>query len=553
MSQPIRRMIMARLLNLILFILEIRALRVSRTGIKLKNYIYYTRISNALAAISALLLVIFGQKPFVEVLRLMSTSMLFMTFFVTAFILVPITKQFTNLMLASSGLFNHLLCPILSLVSYMAFENKAPFGWVLLPIAVTLIYGLTMVYFNAKGTIEGPYPFFMVKRFGKKFVAIWMVCLIVVTTAISAFVGYTSPKKTDLKYVYVHGLAGWGSYDARYEFIPYWGLTGGDLIRYMNKQGYDSYAASVDPIGSAWDRACELYAQLTGTVVDYGEEHSKRCNHERFGEDYSKKPLLKDFEESRIVLIGHSFGGATIRLFSEILKNGSEAERNATDEAELSQFFKGGNGDNLYALVTFAAPTNGTTAYDLYEDDSFDLEAIKIPEEYEKNSDAVSKGTKAILDGRIADDYASYDMHIDNALALNETITTFSDVYYFSVPCSSTETKADGTVEPNPDITENIFMKGAIYMSKYSGTTKGGFVLDESWQSNDGLVNEISARAPFNATSRDYEFGEETTPGIWNVLPTFKGDHMSLQGGLTHRIDVKQFYLDMAETIANLD
>lgn len=125
----------------------------------------------------------------------------------------------------------------------------------------------------------------------------------------------TAVSKSSLKYVFVHGLSGWGSYAILNRFFPYWGLSGGDVIRWLNQEGYSSYAASVAPTGSAWDRACELYAQLTGSVVDYGKEHSERCHHERFGRDFSKEPLIEDFEDSQIVLIGHSFGGATVRPF----------------------------------------------------------------------------------------------------------------------------------------------------------------------------------------------------------------------------------------------
>ncbi|MDD7534311.1 MAG: hypothetical protein SPK18_10350 [Treponema sp.] len=42
----------------------------------------------------------------------------------------------------------------------------------------------------------------------------------------------------------------------------------------------------------AWDKACELYAQLTGLVTDYGVEHFARCGHLRYGRadyDYSFK------------------------------------------------------------------------------------------------------------------------------------------------------------------------------------------------------------------------------------------------------------------------
>ena len=80
--------------------------------------------------------------------------------------------------------------------------------------------------------------------------------------------------------MFVHGLSGWGSYDARYQVMPYWGMFGGDLIKYLNGEGFPSYAASVAPEGSAWDRACELYAQLTGTVTDYGKAHSEQYGHQ---------------------------------------------------------------------------------------------------------------------------------------------------------------------------------------------------------------------------------------------------------------------------------
>ncbi len=543
---------MARILNLIIVILEIIAFSKSLKwhGVR-KSFIFYTQISNLLTFIAAFSLVILGPKEQVEVLRYLSVCMLVMTFFVTACILVPMSGKPKELLFSGSGLFHHLLIPIISTISYLFIERRAAFHWIWLPAVVTLIYGLIMLRLNYLDLVQGPYPFFMIKRNGIKATVIWMVALMIVVSFFSVLVGYRRPPKTDIKYIYVHGLAGWGSYDIQYEFIPYWGMTGGDVIRYMNEQGYESYAASVNPTGSAWDRACELYAQLTGTKVDYGKAHSTKAGHERYGKDYTGKALLKDFGESEFVLIGHSFGGATVRLFSEILKNGSKEERAATDSSELSPFFKGGEGEKLLAVVTLAAPTNGTTAYDLYEDDSFDLSLIDIPEEYEKNSGAVSKRTKAVLDGRQLWDYASYDMHIDNALALNESITTFDDVYYFSYPCKSSTVNDWGEVTPDPEITENMFLKGATYISRYTGYTKGGFYIDESWQANDGLVNEVSARAPIGAPSVEYSVGQQVKPGVWIVMPTVKGDHMSLQGGLTKRVNVKPFYLEMARMIAD--
>lgn len=369
----------------------------------------------------------------------------------------------------------------------------------------------------------------------------------------NAYKDFTAEPKSDLKFIFVHGLSSWGSYDTINHFFPYWGLSGGSVIRYLNQEGYHSYAASVAPTGSAWDRACELYAQLAGTVVDYGKEHSERCNHARFGRDFSKEPLIEDFENSKIVLIGHSFGGATVRLFSEILVNGSAAEQAATDPDDLSGFFRPGNQDQLFAMCLLAAPSNGTTAYDMHEDSSFDEAAIEIPEEYLKSGNMVSKGTKARDDGRSKDDYAAFDMHIDNAMAMNETITTFDNVYYFAYPCSVTAPDENGQPVPNPDITEGMFMKSAILMSRYTGSTKGGVVIDESWCSNDGLVNEVSAKTPSSAPGTAFIPGQPLTSGIWYEMPTTVGDHMYFQGGMTKRVSIRPFYLDMVQMICALE
>jgi triacylglycerol esterase/lipase EstA (alpha/beta hydrolase family) len=544
---------MARIINLIIVILEIIAFTKAIRKRSLKELaVYYTQISNLFAFISSLMLVILGQLYFVRVLRFLSVSMLAMTFFVTVFILVPTSGKVRELLFSGSCIYHHLLVPVLAFLSYRFAEDKVSLAWIWLPVTVTLIYGLLMLYLNAKDKADGPYPFFRIKNNGVKMTVIWMAALIAVSGVLSAGVGYRKVKQTEVKYVFVHGLAGWGSYDAINEFFPYWGLSGGSIIRYLNDHGYESYAASVDPTGSAWDRACELYAQLAGTRVDYGVAHSQAAGHERFGEDYTGRALIEDFDHSQIALIGHSFGGATIRVFSEVLVNGSEEERAATDGSDLSPFFRGGNGEGLVAVVTLAAPTNGTTAYDLYEDSSFDLASIEIPEEYEKNSNAVSSGTRPVLDGREAWDYASYDMHIDNALELNGRISTFEDVYYFAYPCSSMMTDENGRLTPDPAITENMFMKGAIYMSRYTGSTQGGFVLDESWQANDGLVNTVSAGAPFGAPQEEYSEGSTLLPGRWYVMPVYHGDHMSLQGGFTKRTDVKPFYMDLVKMIASV-
>ena len=89
--------------------------------------------------------------------------------------------------------------------------------------------------------------------------------------------------RTPYPTVFVHGLLGWGARDALYRAVPYWGLAAGDVLGYLNACGYDGRAASVGIISSAWDRACELYAQLVGARTDYGVKHAQDFGHERYG------------------------------------------------------------------------------------------------------------------------------------------------------------------------------------------------------------------------------------------------------------------------------
>jgi len=327
---------------------------------------------------------------------------------------------------------------------------------------------------------------------------------------------------TNYKYVFVHGLMGWGSYDIVNSMMPYWGMLGSDLMEYLNDKGFDCYAASVAPTSSAWDRACELYAQLTGTVVDYGKAHSEECGHDRFGEDFTGRALIESWSENeKINLLGHSFGGATVRLFASMMETGNEAEKAATNENELSDFFKGGKGNWIHSVTSLAAPHNGTTAYNTGGDE------------------VANKDT------------AAYDMYIDNAMALNKTIITHNKTYYFSIACDATKQNDDGTYSPVESKMESMFIGSSKEIGKFTGVTKGGYVIDESWQRNDGLVNTISALAPSDAPTKNYD-EENVEKGIWNIMPVYDGDHMSLQGGLTKPHDVKDFYVNHLSMINSL-
>lgn len=365
----------------------------------------------------------------------------------------------------------------------------------------------------------------------------------------------SSEWNTNYKYVFVHGLSGWGSYDEANKVMPYWGMFGGDLMEYLNDKGFDCYAASVSPSSSAWDRACELYAQLTGTVVDYGKAHSERCGHERYGTDFTGRALIDSFSsEDKINLLGHSFGGATVRLFASIMEKGVAEEIAATPDEELSDFFRGGKGDWIYSITTLAAPHNGTTAYMVDKDDmpedKIDFTGFTNDIQYALTN-LIRAANGSNTDGRSEEDFASYDMYIDNALRMNKDILTLEDSYYFSFACSATEQQVDGTYHPKKGKVETLFLASSKAMGSYTGVTEGGYVIDESWQENDGLVNTVSALVPSDAPYKSYD-AENVEKGIWNVMPVYDGDHMSLQGGLLKTNEVKYFYVEHLSMINSL-
>lgn len=355
---------------------------------------------------------------------------------------------------------------------------------------------------------------------------------------------------TKRKYIFVHGTAGWGSYDARYEKMPYWGMRGGDLISYLREKGFDCYAASVSPVGSAWDRACELYAQICGSRVDYGQYHSRHYSHERYGKDYAGCPLLPDWSENtELVLIGHSFGGATVRLFAELMAHGDEAERSDTKEEDLSPFFVGGKGHQIVAVVGLAAEYNGNSAYDMTSDSGFDLKAVRVPWWSKLFGRAMTRRIEPQTDGRDPEDCGDYDMHIDRAILMNRRMSALPDVYYFSVPCSYTRKKGDRYV-PEKGM-EPFFVMRSLQMGQYTSTTAGGMKIDHRWLRNDGRVNTISEVAPFGSPRKKLD-PDHPQPGVWNVYPIYHGDHMSLQGGLLHKRDIRPFYEEMLAMIGRI-
>ena len=397
--------------------------------------------------------------------------------------------------------------------------------------------------------------------------------------------------------VYVHGLMGWGEHDQIYSAVPYWGLST-DLMPYMTSKGYESYAASVGPLSSAWDRACELYAQLTGTTVDYGAAHAAEYGHARYGVTYDK-PLFEGWSaDKKINLVGHSFGGATIRLFLDILADGSAEEQAAAKAAgtEVSPFFQGGKADWVYSLTTLAAPHNGTTFLECCGDMTqfaaeasttmakllgisdfkgvydFQLEQFGF---YRKDGETVLEALDRVLhsDFLSHNDNVFRDLTIDRALELNDDIEIQPYVYYFSYAGDKTrQSTLTGERTSAVDMTP-LFVPFANQMcGYYDQTTAGGFRIDKSWAPNDGLVNTVSALYPTDSAGRCLTQSGKTgyvqqdgysnvgyQPGVWNVMPVRHYDHGNFIAGMpvpdlaSQSIPaLRQFYLGLMDNLSHV-
>ncbi len=140
---------------------------------------YYTMDSNLLSLMSSFLFIIFYKKTKERIkdFRFISTCCLTVTFLVVLFILVPMMNfNYKALLLDNELLFLHTICPIISIISYVFFEersNKKNLG-----IIFTIMYSLILIPLNIIGVVDGPYPFLRIKEQSIWMTIIWGVIII---------------------------------------------------------------------------------------------------------------------------------------------------------------------------------------------------------------------------------------------------------------------------------------------------------------------------------------------------------------------------------------
>ena len=337
-----------------------------------------------------------------------------------------------------------------------------------------------------------------------------------------------------------HGLFGWGKDELP---LNYWGYATD-----VDSSGLPVIEASVGPVSSFHDRACELAAEIKGTRVDYGEEHAQRFGHNRFSADYSDIGFYPEWSEKNpIHLVGHSAGAHTILRLQYLLSrdfwgwgssenwicsvnsvsgvlNGSTFTYFLGCDKQTGLIEDGSLGDFLVIAVKLIAMLAGSDSDSIFgwNLDQWGLRRI----EDESLMDFIDRLNRSGF-GRCKDNLA-YDLTLQGCFEANRQVKTFPGTYYFSYVTAQTSQGWFGSKSHYPELFMNpALLISAAYIGRASefeeppipGWGSGNLVI-ERWVENDGLVSEISQRYPFtgrnhNVIGSDIHSLDEFEPGGW--------------------------------------
>lgn len=184
--------------NIILIILEIIGTSISLSNGGIKNFIWYTVLSNVLAlaasvcyTISALVGNAAEPPQWVLLLRYGAAVCLSVTFLIVVTVLVPMAMPSgtaANVLYKGPQIYHHILCPLISAASFV-FLEPAPEGGmklVLIAAAPTLLYAVVFVVLNIAKIVHGPYPFLYVYEQPLFMSVMWFVVIVGLSAELAA-------------------------------------------------------------------------------------------------------------------------------------------------------------------------------------------------------------------------------------------------------------------------------------------------------------------------------------------------------------------------------
>ncbi|KAJ0399071.1 hypothetical protein P43SY_008691 [Pythium insidiosum] len=379
--------------------------------------------------------------------------------------------------------------------------------------------------------------------------------------------------------VLVHGFSGWGRDEVL--GLKYWGGIQGDLQEQLKAQGYTVYTAAVGPFSSNWDRACELYAQIKGGTVDYGEKHAQTHGHKRLGRTFPglfpQWGTVVNGQVQKVHLVGHSMGGQTIRMLAQLLAKGSKGAP-IEESASSHELFAGGK-DWVHSITTISTPNQGTLLANGFSeigdlvknfaigtlstlgvvgngiDVVYDAKLDQWGLEPRRSGESLTAYIQRVFQSPIFKpgfrDISLWSLSTDGAAEENRWVQTLPNVYYYSYATIDTYEWRDWLLRriQKPNILTMLLPMqplGTFLGSRYG--PNNGF--PESWQGNDGVVNKESMIK--DATGQVVAFNGNSEVGKWNQMRELSRlDHLAVVG-ITLHTQIKDLYIEHAKLLCSL-